>query len=298
MITYLLITVLCLVWGATWVVIKIGLEGSPPFMGATLRFVIALVVLGAIILVAKRPQPRGRLMWWRVLFPGVFMYTIPYAAVYYASQYIPAALNSVLFATFPFFVAILAHFYLPHERLDAIKLLGLTGGFLGIMVIFHDGLSVPNPRVIPAMVLALVSPAAAAMASVWLKKYLTKVDSFSATFWQMGIGLVFLLPMAFGWEDLADFHWTFTTVGAPVFLGIFGSAMTFVIYLHLLKTQEATRMSLSAFVTPIVTVILGWIVLDERLGVETLLGGALVLAGLCCVLVWAPRRRRERVAAK
>lgn len=296
MIVHLLIAVLCLVWGATWVVIKIGLEDSPPFMAATFRFIIAVVVLGVIVLAWKRPQPRGRLLWWRVLFPGVFMYTIPYAAVYYAAQHIPAALNSVLFATFPFFVAVLAHFYLPDERLNAVKLLGLTSGFLGIMVIFHDGLSLPNPWVIPAMLLALVSPAASAMASVWLKKYLSKVDSFSATFWQMGIGVVFLLPMAFGWEDIADFRWTFTAVGAAVFLGIFGSAMTFVIYLHLLKTQEATRMSLIAFVTPIVTVILGWIVLGERLGLETLLGGVLVLVGLYCVLVWAPQRQRRRPA--
>ncbi len=298
MIVYLLITVLCLVWGATWVVIKIGLEDSPPFMAATLRFIIAIVVLGVIVLAAKRPHPKGRTMWWRMLAPGVLMYTIPYAAVYYAAPHIPAALNSVLFATFPFFVAILAHFYLPNERLDFLKLLGLTVGFLGIIVIFHDGLSIPNPRVIPAMVVALLSPAAASIASVWLKKYLTKVDSVTATFWQMGIGVIFLLPMAFGWEDLADFHWTFTTVGAAAFLGIFGSAMTFVIYLHLLKTQEATRLSLIAFVTPIVTVILGWIVLGERLGLETLLGGALVLLGVYCVLVWSPRRQRLRASAE
>jgi drug/metabolite transporter (DMT)-like permease len=298
MMVYFLFAVLCLVWGSTWVVIKIGLQDSPPFMGAVLRFVIALVILGAIVVITKRPQPQGRMMWWRVLLPSVFMYTIPYAAVYYASQYIPAALNSVLFATFPFFVAVLAHFYLPHEKLNTIKLLGLLTGFLGILVIFHDGLSVPDPRVIPAMLLALLSPAATSFASVWLKKYLRDVDSFSATFWQMSIGVVFLLPLAFGVENLAAFQWTFTAIGAAAFLGIFGSAMTFVIYLHLLKTQEATRMSLIAFITPIVTVIVGWLVLDERLGPETLVGAALVLVGLYCVLVWAPRRGRPPAAAK
>jgi len=222
------------------------------------------------------------------------MYTIPYASVYYAAPFIPAALSSVLFATFPFFVAILAHYYLPGERLDLIKLLGLTGGFLGIVVIFLDGLSLPNPHVIPAMLLTLLSPAAAALASIWLKKYLSEVDSVSATFWQMIAGTVFLLPMAFGWENPADFRWTFTAVGAAAFLGIFASALAFVIYLHLLKTQEATRMSLTAFVTPIVTVILGWILLGERLGLKTLFGGVLVLGGLFCVLVWAPRRQRRQ----
>lgn len=292
MVTHLLIAVLCLVWGASWVVIKIGLADAPPFMAATLRFVIAVVFLGALVFFGRRPQPRGRTMWWRVLAPGVFMYTIPYASVYYAAPFIPAALSAVLFATFPFFVAILAHYFLPDERLDIIKLLGLTGGFLGIVVIFLDGLSVPDPRVIPAMLIVLLSPAAASLASVWLKKYLAEVDSVSATFWQMTVGAVFLLPMAFGWEDPADFHWTLATVGAAAFLGIFASALAFVIYLHLLKTQEATRMSLVAFVTPLVTVVVGWLVLGERLGVETLFGGLLVLGGLFCVLVWAPQRQR------
>ena len=283
MINHLLLAILCLVWGATWVVIKIGLEDSPPFLSAGLRFVIALVVLGAIVFLMKKPHPRGRLMWWRVLFPGTFMYFIPYASVYYAEQYIQAALASVLFATFPFFVAFLAHFYLPAERLTVIKSLGLLLGFAGVMVIFQDGLSVPDPRVIPAMFIALLSPASAAVASVWLKKYLASVDSFTATFWQMLVGVVLLLPLGFAAESLADFQWTVKAIGAAAFLGIFGSALTFVIYLHLLKTEEATKLSLVAFVTPIVTLIIGWIILGESLGVTTLLGGVLVLA----------RRRRK-----
>jgi len=294
MIVHLLVAILCLVWGVTWVVIKIGLEDSPPFLSAALRFVIALVVLGAIVFAKRTPHPRGALMWWRVLLPGIFMYFIPYASVYYAEQHIPAALASVLFATFPFFVAVLAHFYLTDEKLSGIKILGLVVGFGGIVVIFLDGLSVPDPRVIPSMFIALLAPLAAAFASVWLKKYLATVNSFTATFWQMMVGVVILLPMGFAVESLSDFNWTFKAIGAAVFLGIFGSALTFVIYLHLLKTQEATKLSLIAFATPIVSLFFGWIILGENLGLETILGGILVLLGVYCVLVWAPRPPAER----
>ncbi len=289
MTTNLLVAFLCLVWGGTWVVIKIGLEDSPPFLSATLRFVVAVVVLGAIVFIGKKPHPRGRLMWWWTVMPGVFMYAIPYASVYWAAQYIPAALNSILFATFPFFVAIFAHFYLPNERLNPIKWLGLFGGFLGVVIIFNDGLSIPGARVIPAMILALVSPAAASVASVWAKKYLGKVNSSTATFYQMSVGVLLLLPLGLGLENPADFQATTKAVGAVIFLGIFGSALSFVIYLHLLKTVEATRLSLIAFVTPIVTLIIGWIVLGEQLGLITLFGGAVVLSGIYCVLFWSPR---------
>jgi drug/metabolite transporter (DMT)-like permease len=290
MTTYLLVTILCLVWGATWVVIKIGLEDSPPFLSAGLRFVIAVVVLGIIVVAGRKPQPRGRLTWWRVLLPGIFMYFIPYAAVYYAEQHISAALASILFATFPFFVASMAHFVLPGERINGIKALGLFLGFAGVVVIFRDGLMVPDPQILPSMGLALLSPLSSAFAAVWLKKYLTEVNSFSATFWQMIVGIVFLLPLGLAVEHMADFHWTVRAVGAAAFLGVFGSALTFVIYLHLLKTEEATKLSLIAFVTPIVTLIIGWIVLGESLTPVTMLGGALVLLGVYCVLVWAPHR--------
>jgi len=294
MMTYFLVAFLCLVWGTTWVVIKIGLEDSPPFLSAGLRFVIAVIVLGVIVIWGKKPQPRGAVMWWRVLLPGVLMYFIPYAAVYYAEQHISAALTSVLFATFPFFVAAIAHFVLPEERLSAIKIFGLLLGFFGVVIIFRDGLSVPNPQVIPSMGLALLAPLCSAFASVWLKKYLSKVNSFSATLWQMLIGILLLAPLGLAMEDMADFQWTAKALGAAAFLGVFGSALCFVIYLHLLKTMEATKLSLIAFVTPIVTLIVGWLVLGERLSSATLLGGALVLVGVYCVLVWAPRRAAVR----
>ena len=110
----------------------------------------------------------------------------------------------------------------------------------------------------------------------------------------MAVGVVFLLPMGFALESLSDFSWTVNSIGAAVFLAVFGSVLTFVTYLHLLKTVEATKLSLIAFVTPVVAVILGWIVLGESLGAETILGGALVLSGVYCVLVWAPGHPQKK----
>jgi len=293
MITHLLVAILCLVWGLTWVVIKIGLTDSPPFLSATFRFVIAVAILGAIILWKKKPRLRGAATWWHVLLPGIFMYFLSYASVYYAEQYIPAGLASVTFATMPFFVAVLAHFYLPGERLTAVKLFGLALGFAGIVVIFHNQLTLPDPKVLPAMFAALISPSSAALAVIWLKKYLAEIDEVTATFWQMLVGVALLLPLGLAMENVSDFRWTLTSIGSAAALGIFGSALAFVIYLHLLKTEEATRMSLIAFVTPFVASVAGWIVLGETLTGRTIGGGFLVLAGVYCVLVWAPRRMRH-----
>jgi drug/metabolite transporter (DMT)-like permease len=290
MLNPLLIAALCLIWGATWVVIKIGLGEAPPFYGAAFRFLFAAVILGLLVWIGRRRliRERGTLFW--VYLSGLFMYFGSYAAVYYAEQYISAALAAIIFASFPFFVAIGAHFYLPGERLSILKVLGLVIGFAGIVVIFSGGLSRPEPNTWWAMFVMLVSPISSAVASVVVKRHLTEEDPVVLNFLQMTAGVVVLFVLASFNENFGDFGWTATSISAVLFLGVFGSAFTFVTYYHLLKTMEATRLSLIAFVTPIVAALLGWILLGERPTLATMLGAILVFIGIGIVNVWAPKR--------
>src|SRR3972149_7133936 len=251
MINNLLIAALCLIWGATWVVIKIGLSQSPPFYGAAFRFLVAVLVLGAVVVVGRRSIPRSRSALGWILLPGFFMYFGSYGATYYSEQYLDAALAAILFASFPFFVAIAAHFYIPGERLSIFKILGMVVGFLGIVVIFRDGLVSPAPGKWWAMGIMMLSPLSSAIASVLVKRHLNREDPIGVNFLQMLFGVLILFPFAFMSESFSDFHWTMTSIAAVSFLGIFGSVFTFVSYYHLLKTMEVTRLSLIAFVTPI-----------------------------------------------
>jgi drug/metabolite transporter (DMT)-like permease len=297
MINILLITALCVVWGATWVVIKIGLSESPPFYGAALRFMVASMLLGAIVWVGRRRLVRDwtDLRW--ILLSGLFMYFGSYAAVYYAEQYIDAALAAILFASFPFFVAIGAHFHLPGERLTVLKFAGLAIGFAGVAVIFGGGVSRPEPETWWAMLLMLMSPFCSAIAAIIVKRYLTQHNPVVLNFMQMIVGFSVLIVMATMHEDLADFNWSVVSVGAVLFLGIFGSAFTFVTYYHLLKTMEATKLSLIAFATPVTAAFFGWLLLDERLTLASVIGALMVFAGIYLVSIMAPRRERLRAAA-
>jgi drug/metabolite transporter (DMT)-like permease len=287
MINTLLITSLCLIWGATWVVIKVGLIDAPPFYSAAFRFAVAALLLGVIVLARRRPWParRGTVGW--ILLSGVFMYFGSYAAVYYAEQYINAALAAIIFSSFPFFVAIGAHFFLEGERLTALKVIGLVVGFSGIVVIFGDGLVRPSPQLWWAMLVMLGSPIASAVASIIVKRDLTREDPSTVNFLQMLVGVAVLFPFAFASEHLADLNWTPNLIGSVLFLGFLGSAYTFVVYYHLLKTIEATRMSLIAFATPVSAAVLGWIFLGEVLRLSSVIGALLVFAGIYIVNILA-----------
>ena len=131
MFKLLTIAGLCVVWGSTWVVIKIGLTGSPPFYGVAFRFLLAAAVLGAIVAITRRRLPVGKTIWKWIILSGLLMYFASYSIVYHVEQYIDAALAAILFASFPFFVAVGAHFYLPGERLTGLKIVGLVVGFAG-----------------------------------------------------------------------------------------------------------------------------------------------------------------------
>ena len=106
----------------------------------------------------------------------------------------------------------------------------------------------------------------------------------------MTVGVVVLFAMAASHEQIGDFRWSFVSIAAVTFLSLFGSAFTFVTYYYLLKTMEATKLALTAFVTPIVAAILGWLALGETPTLATVIGAVLVFIGIWIVNVLGPKR--------
>lgn len=295
MINALLVASLCLVWGATWLFIKIGLSESPPFYGAAIRFVIASAILGVIAYWRKTKWPRDGRLWGWIIFSAFMMYAGSYAVVYFVEQYINAALTAILFASFPFFVAVGAHFWLKGERLNVIKAIGLIVGFTGVVVLFTGGAAAPTTRAWWAPILMLLSPIASAASNIIVKRHLTQEDPVVLNFAQMSIGVLFLLAMAGSSENFGDFKWNATSITAVLFLAVFGSAFAFVTLYHLLRTTTASRLSLIAFATPIVAAILDWLVLGDLPTWATGVGAVLVLGGIYIVNILG-ERGKARVA--
>ena len=284
------LVLLTLIWGTTWAAIRVGLTGIPPFTGVALRFAISAALLGALAWTRRVPlgrEPRERRLW---LVNGLLSFAVSYGVVYWSEQYVPSGLASILWATFPLFVAVLAHFALPDERLTRAGLLGVLIGFGGVAVIFSEDLAaLGGPRVAFAAVVMLVSPAVSAVSNVAIKKWGAGVHPLSLTVVPMAIGSVAGALVAFATEREAQLSFTPAAVAALLYLAICGSAVSFTLYYWALERLPASRIALMSYFIPVVAVLTGALFLDEPVTWRTLAGAALVIAG---VLLALSRRRR------
>ncbi|MFQ5499356.1 MAG: DMT family transporter [Candidatus Zixiibacteriota bacterium] len=107
-VSIVIYVLLCLIWGSTWMAIRVGLQGAPPLYAAAFQFVIATATLWAVVAVRRYHVPHNVWQLLRLSHPGVYMYCGSYALIYFAEQYISSALTSILFASFPLFVAMLS----------------------------------------------------------------------------------------------------------------------------------------------------------------------------------------------
>src|SRR6476620_950597 len=130
--------VLCLIWGSTWFFIKIGLNDLPPLSFASFRFIVAGLVVLAIILIQKIPLPKGKKEWNLLAITGILQFSVNYALVFWSEQYISSGLAAVLQATIPAFGLLSAWIHLPNESIGWRKISAMTWGISGVGIIFID----------------------------------------------------------------------------------------------------------------------------------------------------------------
>lgn len=288
-LTYAALAVLILIWGTTWAVIRIGLRGLPPFTGVAMRFGIAAIVLFAVARAfGVRPERDRRA---RVLgaVNAALAFSLSYGVVYWAEQWVPSGLASVLFSTFPLMVAGLAHFALPGERIQLASAAGILVGFLGVLVIFSEDLAaLGGQQAVTASIVFLLSPLAAAVANVVVKRWGKGVHPLSLTAPPMAATAVIMGVLAVIFERGRELSFDASSVGALLYLAIAGTAVTFFLYFWLLDRLPATRLSLITYGIPVVAVTVGTLGLGEPFTGRMLMGSGLVLVGVSLAVGLSP----------
>lgn len=293
--TNLLLALLCLVWGSTWLAIKISLTGIPPFWGVCLRFMIAGNVLLALARITGGPLQLSKLFRFDIIICGIFMYFGSYILVYWGEQYISSGLSSVIFATMPLYAGIMAHFWIKEENLTLIKLGGIMLGFIGVFIVFRDNIHIYGRYGIYGMIAMAIAPLFSATGAIIIKARLADYEAISLTGFQMLLGAICVLPAALLLEDWHAIQPTLAASMALLYLSLAGSALAFVVYYRLIKTEGVTKTSLIAFITPLVAVLIGALIYQERVNTGMIIGGALVVIGVAIVtelykLKWGVKR--------
>ena len=272
---------LTLIWGTTWAAIRVNLDGIPPFTGLALRFAVAAALLFAAMRLFRVRFSRTadeRRVWW---LNALFSFFGSYGVVYWAEQWVPSGLASILFASFPLFVAIMAHFFLPGESLSAAKTVGIMIGFAGVAVIFSEDFSkLGGGQVALASVVMLLAPASAAAGNVVVKKWGKGIHPFSVTAVPMAMAAVVMGALAAMLERGRPVDLGVRPLAALLYLAAFGSAVSFSLYYWLMSHTSATQVSLIAYATPVVAVVVGALFMNEPITLRTILGGLLVIVGV------------------
>src|SRR6266542_2705748 len=272
---------LCLIWGSTWLFIKLGLSDLPPFTFAGIRFVIASAILFAIMAARRLSLPRNRSDWMLLAISGVLSFSLNYGLLFWGEQYISSGLAALLQATIPAFGLVIAHFYLPGEQITSAKIFGVVMGVAGVGVIFSNQLSVAGPRALAGCAALVVGSACAAYANVLVKARGAKLDPAILAGGQMLFGLIPLLLIGIPLEgNPFHFHWTRMACVSLFYLAIVGSVVAFLLYYWLVQHMEVTNTMLIALVTPVIAVSLGVLVLSEELNWRTFAGGVMIISGI------------------
>jgi drug/metabolite transporter (DMT)-like permease len=274
-----LYALLCVIWGSTWLVIKVGYGGLGPFTVAAIRFLIAGAVLVPVVPIMGARWPRGHVEWTVVAFNGVVLFAADYGLIYWGEQFLDSGLTAILFATLPLVTVLFAHGSVAGDRITPRKLAGTLLAVFGVVALFADHLRLDLSKAGP-MLAILASTICSAAAGVVSKRHGAALHAAALNAPAMLVGGAVLLVVAFAAGERVALPDDAGTWSAILYLAIAGSVVTFVIYFSLLKTWSVTSLSFISVFTPMVALLLGFFFLGERPTIWTGLGAALILSGV------------------
>lgn len=289
---------LCCIWGSTWMFIKLGLRDLPPLSFAAARFLLATAILSAIV-AARRPRlPSGR-EWWLLAQTGVLAFGLNYGLLFWGEQHISSGLAALLQATIPVFGMLLAHPYLPGERLNARKLAGALLGVAGVGVIFSHQLGAEGSMALWGSAAVVAGAAFVAWANVLVKARGLKLEASVLSAGQMACGFLALASAALVLEGSpARLRWTPLAVACLLYLTLVGSVAAFLLFYWLVRHVDVTKTMLISLVTPLAAVLLGVVALGEEVSWRTVAGGAVIMSGVALVVLRRAPRAEPVVAAE
>jgi drug/metabolite transporter (DMT)-like permease len=271
-----------ILWGTTFLAIRVAVLEMPPLFAAGVRFFTAGVVLFGLMRFRGQAAPTAR-QWRNLLILGLLMFVAEYGALFWAEKYVPSGIAAVLEATIPILTLIVEMLVLHQQRWSAKIAIAAALGFAGIAVLMLPGSSLSIPVLPCAAILA--GSATWALGSV-LSRSMDLPASRPLTAgstMMLGGGILLALSAASG--EMHPFpHITMRGALAVLYLIVVGSLVAFTAYVWLLAHMPATRVSSHAYVNPIVAVALGYFAAGEPLTPRTLAGTALVLVSVFLIL--------------
>lgn len=267
------------IWGTTYIVTTQFLPADRPLTAAAVR----VLPIGLVMLAVLRVAPKGD-WWWRIMVLGLLNIGIFQALLFISAYRLPGGVAATVIAAQPLGVVMLSRPMLQVRPTRLAWIAAITG-VIGV------GLLVLNPSArldSIGIVAALAGAVCIAFGTVLTKRWVSPLPLAAFTAWQLVFGGIFLLPLAWRYEEpLASL--TARHIAGYAYLGIIGTGLTYLIWFWGVRRLQASAVSILGLLSPIVATALGYLVLQQSLSVLQMVGGALVLWS-----VWAGQRQSMR----
>jgi drug/metabolite transporter (DMT)-like permease len=266
-LAYLALAAVCIIWGTTYLGLRIGVKQFPPFLFSIIRFLTAGPILILLVLLSGRAQWPDKKVLFNQAVSGLFMVTLGISIVGWAEMYISSGVAAIICSMMPIWTVLINVFVTKDEQPNWLIILGLVTGLTGIVLIFGEHLSeFSNSNYTAGIVLTFIANLSWAIGSIWIKKKNTNSNPFLNAGLQMLFGGIFLIPFTLLLDDYSRINWNSS-----------------VVYSYAIKKLPMTLVSLYAYINPIVAVLLGWLVLDEKLNGRIALAILVTIAGIYIV---------------
>lgn len=274
----IVIILLALIWGSTWLGIKIGLDFFPPFLCAGFRFLSAYAFL-RVWMWMQNHTFRSDAGTWRIMgFLGIQQALI-YGLVFWGEQYIDSGISAVLFSTMPFFVLLFSLLMFSGQQIYASQLFGIVMSIAGTVMIYDPDLTT-QPDFAKGFSAILLSAVISSFMAVYIKRYAGNIPPVKNTAVQMGVAGLLLTGIGMLTENPEEIRWSWKGIAAVLYLGVIGSAVAFALYMWVIKKVTPLSASVIPLLTPLVALLVGWLVLQEQITLSMTIGSGLVLTGV------------------
>ena len=276
---------LSVLWGGSFFFVGVAVKELPPFTIVTLRVGLAALALAALLRIMGLAMPKDRRIWIAFFGMGLLNNVIPFCLIVWGQTQIASGLASILNATTPLFTVLVAHVLTADEKMTGARLAGVTIGFAGVAVMISPAALSGLGGNVWAQLAVLGAAVSYAFASVFGRRFKTMgVAPLMTATGQVMASTVMLIPLAL----LVDRPWTLpvpslSTWGALAGIALLSTALAYVLFFRILSAAGATNLTLVTFLVPVSAILLGWLILGEKLEIKHFVGMAMIAVGLAAI---------------
>jgi drug/metabolite transporter (DMT)-like permease len=283
---WLLFTFVGLIWGTSFLWIKIAVQEVSPFVLVSFRTLFAALGLVVYLLIDRKAR-----MPWKEIAPrlpvfivlGLVNVAIPWLLISWAEMHIESGVASILNATMPLWTIIIAPLVISDDKITLPKLAGLATGFIGVVLLFLPSIGKGWSTNLLGQSAVLGATLCYASATIFARKKAHGLNPQTQTFLQFTMSTLIVWSLTFGIEKQITLPALPITWLALLWLGLLGSGFAYIIYFSLLHRLGPTRLSMVTYIPPVVGVLLGIIFLGEAFHWQALVGALLILSGISIV---------------